>query len=83
MTHKNDRVLAVAELVRVEGEGAMYIRASGKRAEEARRDIVERGLAPKKAGNAVKEVVGGRARAGSGRGARYRPPRSGSGGGLG
>ena len=31
MTHKNDRVLAVAELARVEGEGAMYIRASGKR----------------------------------------------------
>ncbi len=25
MTHKNDRVLAVAELARVEGEGAMYI----------------------------------------------------------
>ncbi len=41
MTHKNDRVLAVTELARVEGEGAMYIRASGKRVEEARLNIYE------------------------------------------
>jgi hypothetical protein len=27
MTHKNDRVLSVTELARVEGEGALYIRA--------------------------------------------------------
>jgi hypothetical protein len=30
MTHKNDRVLSVAELAWVEGEGALYIRASGR-----------------------------------------------------
>ncbi len=41
MTHKNDRVLAVTELARVEGEGAMYIRASGERVEEARLNIYE------------------------------------------
>ena len=41
MTHKNDRVLAVTELARVEGEGAMYIRASGRRVEEARLNIYE------------------------------------------
>jgi sulfhydrogenase subunit alpha len=41
MTHKNDRVLSVAELARVEGEGALYIRASGNRVEEARLDIYE------------------------------------------
>ena len=28
MTHKNDRVLSVKELARVEGEGALYLRAS-------------------------------------------------------
>ena len=41
MTHRNDRVLSVAELARVEGEGALYIRASGNKVEEARLDIYE------------------------------------------
>jgi sulfhydrogenase subunit alpha len=41
MTHKNERVLSVAELARVEGEGALYIRATGGRVEEARLDIYE------------------------------------------
>src|SRR5271168_5047586 len=41
MTHKNDRVLSVKELARVEGEGALYLRASGDRVEEARLDIYE------------------------------------------
>jgi sulfhydrogenase subunit alpha len=41
MTHRNDRVLSVAELARVEGEGAMYIRASDNRVEEVRLDIYE------------------------------------------
>jgi sulfhydrogenase subunit alpha len=41
MTHKNDRVLSVAELARVEGEGALYIRTSGNKVEEARLDIYE------------------------------------------
>jgi len=41
MTHKNERVLSVAELARVEGEGALYVRASGGRVEEARLDIYE------------------------------------------
>jgi sulfhydrogenase subunit alpha len=41
MTHKNDRVLSVKELARVEGEGALFIRASGDRVEEARLDIYE------------------------------------------
>jgi sulfhydrogenase subunit alpha len=41
MTHKNDRVLSVRELARVEGEGALYMRASGNRVEEARLDIYE------------------------------------------
>jgi hydrogenase maturation protease len=41
MTHKNDRVLSVKELARVEGEGALYLRASGSRVEEARLDIYE------------------------------------------
>jgi sulfhydrogenase subunit alpha len=41
MTHKNDRVLSVTELARVEGEGALYIRASGNTVEEARLDIYE------------------------------------------
>lgn len=41
MTHKNDRVLSVAELARVEGEGALYIRASGNKVQEARLDIYE------------------------------------------
>jgi sulfhydrogenase subunit alpha len=41
MTHKNERVLAVRELTRVEGEGALYLRASGNRVEEARLDIYE------------------------------------------
>ena len=41
MTHKNDRVLSVKELARVEGEGALYLRANGNRVEEARLDIYE------------------------------------------
>jgi len=41
MTHKNERVLSVAELSRVEGEGALYIRTAGNRVEEARLDIYE------------------------------------------
>ena len=41
MTHKNDRVLSVKELARVEGEGALYVRTSGDRVEEARLDIYE------------------------------------------
>jgi coenzyme F420-reducing hydrogenase alpha subunit len=41
MTHKNERVLSVAELARVEGEGALYVRAVGDRVEEARLDIYE------------------------------------------
>jgi len=41
MTHKNERVLSVAELARVEGEGALYVRTSGDRVEEARLDIYE------------------------------------------
>ena len=41
MTHKNERVLSVAELARVEGEGALYIRTSGNTVEEARLDIYE------------------------------------------
>ena len=41
MTHKNERVLIVAELARVEGEGALYVRTSGDRVEEARLDIYE------------------------------------------
>jgi len=41
MTHKNERVLSVTELARVEGEGALYIRAAGGRVEEARLDIYE------------------------------------------
>ena len=41
MTHKNDRVLSVKELARVEGEGALYLRARGDRVEEARLDIYE------------------------------------------
>src|SRR6185312_2837045 len=41
MTHKNERVLSVAELSRVEGEGALYIRTAGSRVEEARLDIYE------------------------------------------
>ena len=39
MTHKNERVLPVAELARVEGEGALYVRATGNRVEEVRLDI--------------------------------------------
>jgi coenzyme F420-reducing hydrogenase alpha subunit len=41
MTHKSDRVLSVQELARVEGEGALYLRARGDRVEEARLDIYE------------------------------------------
>jgi sulfhydrogenase subunit alpha len=41
MTHKNERVLSVAELARVEGEGSLYVRTSGNRVEEARLDIYE------------------------------------------
>jgi len=41
MTHKNERVLSVAELARVEGEGALYVRTRENRVEEARLDIYE------------------------------------------
>jgi sulfhydrogenase subunit alpha len=41
MTHKRERVLSVTELARVEGEGALYIRARGDQVEEARLDIYE------------------------------------------
>jgi sulfhydrogenase subunit alpha len=41
MTHKNERVLSVAELARVEGEGALYVRTRGNQVEEARLDIYE------------------------------------------
>ena len=41
MTHKNERVLSVAELARVEGEGALYVRTSGNKVEEARLEIYE------------------------------------------
>ncbi len=41
MTHKSERVLSVTELARVEGEGALYVRVSGDRVEEARLDIYE------------------------------------------
>jgi len=41
MTHKHDRVLSVKELARVEGEGALYLRARGNRVEEARLEIYE------------------------------------------
>ncbi len=41
MTHKNERVLSVKELARVEGEGALYVRAKGSRVEEVRLDIYE------------------------------------------
>jgi sulfhydrogenase subunit alpha len=41
VSHKNDRVLSVKELARVEGEGALYLRARGNRVEEARLDIYE------------------------------------------
>jgi sulfhydrogenase subunit alpha len=41
MTHKNDRVLSVAELARVEGEGAMYVRAGDGKVEEVRLEIYE------------------------------------------
>jgi sulfhydrogenase subunit alpha len=41
MTHKNERVLSVKELSRVEGEGALYVRTSGRTVEEARLDIYE------------------------------------------
>ena len=41
MTHKNDRVLSVKELARVEGEGALYIRVRGRQVQEARLDIYE------------------------------------------
>ena len=41
MTHKNERVLSVTELARVEGEGALYIRAAGGQVVQARLDIYE------------------------------------------
>jgi len=41
MTHKNERVLSVAELARVEGEGALYVRTSGDRVQEVRLEIYE------------------------------------------
>jgi len=41
MTHKNERVLSVRELSRVEGEGALYIKAHGGTVADARLDIYE------------------------------------------
>src|SRR5246127_3073183 len=41
MTHKHDRVLSVKELARVEGEGALYLRARGTRVEDVRLEIYE------------------------------------------
>jgi hypothetical protein len=46
VTHKIERVLAVRELARVEGEGALYIRASGNRVEEAADLTQGTGLTP-------------------------------------
>jgi sulfhydrogenase subunit alpha len=44
MTHKNERVLSVAELARMEGEGALYVRARGDRVEEAPLDMLTFGV---------------------------------------
>jgi sulfhydrogenase subunit alpha len=41
MTHRRDRTLSTNALARVEGEGAMYIRADGGTVEEVRLDIYE------------------------------------------
>ncbi|MFA1542647.1 Ni/Fe hydrogenase subunit alpha [Actinomadura monticuli] len=41
MTHRNDRTLKVGALARVEGEGALYVRARGTEVEEVRLDIYE------------------------------------------
>ncbi len=41
MTHRRERTLRVGALARVEGEGAMYVRARDGRVEEVRLDIYE------------------------------------------
>jgi coenzyme F420-reducing hydrogenase alpha subunit len=41
MTHRNDRTLSVGALARVEGEGAMYVKVTGREVEEVRLDIYE------------------------------------------
>ncbi|HEU5158400.1 MAG TPA: nickel-dependent hydrogenase large subunit [Streptosporangiaceae bacterium] len=41
MTHRNDRTLSVGALARVEGEGAMYVKVTGRDVEEVRLDIYE------------------------------------------
>lgn len=41
MTHRRDRTLSASGLARVEGEGAMYIRVSGRQVEEVRLEIYE------------------------------------------
>ncbi|MDF3299125.1 Ni/Fe hydrogenase subunit alpha [Streptomyces tropicalis] len=41
MTHRGSRVLRVASLARVEGEGALHLRVAGDRVEEARLRIYE------------------------------------------
>jgi sulfhydrogenase subunit alpha len=41
MTHRNDRTLSVGALARVEGEGAMYVKVTGREVDEVRLDIYE------------------------------------------
>ncbi len=41
MTHRGDRTLQAAGLARVEGEGAMYVRADAGQVAEVRLDIYE------------------------------------------
>jgi coenzyme F420-reducing hydrogenase alpha subunit len=41
MTHKHDRTLFTSGLARVEGEGAMYVRVTGRRVDEVRLEIYE------------------------------------------
>jgi coenzyme F420-reducing hydrogenase alpha subunit len=41
MTHRRERTLSVGALARVEGEGAMYVRARDGHVEEVRLDIYE------------------------------------------
>ncbi|MFC7728236.1 Ni/Fe hydrogenase subunit alpha [Actinomadura keratinilytica] len=41
MTHRNERMLSVGALARVEGEGAMYVRIRGSEVQQVRLDIYE------------------------------------------
>ncbi|MGE5292049.1 MAG: nickel-dependent hydrogenase large subunit [Micromonosporaceae bacterium] len=41
MTHRHERTLSVSALSRVEGEGAMYVRARGGAVEQVRLEIYE------------------------------------------